>query len=564
MFTLCPHCHFLVGLDPRTGAAPARCPKCDRPLGDAREAAAVEVVRTEVPVDVVPVDVVPPARAAAGDASRAQVESPERVASEARPASPATALPSMPSPVPAPEPEPENTSPPRLDADAMIAAMSGRTPRRPGSSRRKAESARPAADAAATAATGSTEPVATAPTRAQRGRRKAEPVAAAAPSEAAPTNAAAEQPQAKRPARHWWTSLLQALRTRAVAKRARKDAKATATTTPAFDPLAASVRNRARTRRAATEAAAAASDVPVADNPGTPAAVLPAVSAEPARSEADASSPASTASTVRTPTASASAANHSTRMAASAPSASVEEPPRNDTATTSSQDQSGTPAVPTSTETPSPALEAQTAPANETPFVERRRNPDLPIPPGTIPTHPLRRRTDAPSFARAQAASAARRSGWRWPAAVAALSLLLVLQLLLAQRDTLAADARWRPAVSALCTLLRCELPPWREPEAFTMLSRDVRAHPSAPGALLINASFRNDARWPQPWPRVLLTLSNADGRIVGARAFAAREYLGADTAATQHELAPGQTAAITLAVIEPAPDIVAFSFDFR
>ena len=102
------------------------------------------------------------------------------------------------------------------------------------------------------------------------------------------------------------------------------------------------------------------------------------------------------------------------------------------------------------------------------------------------------------------------------------------------------------------------------DPGAFTMLSRDVRAHPSAPGALLINASFRNDARWPQPWPRVLLTLSNVDGRIVGARAFAAKEYLGADTAATQHELAPGQTAAMTLAVVEPAPDIVAFSFDFR
>ena len=210
-----------------------------------------------------------------------------------------------------------------------------------------------------------------------------------------------------------------------------------------------------------------------------------------------------------------------------------------------------------------PTAGAQSAPA-EVPFVERRRNPDVPVPPGTIPTHPLRRRTDAPSFARAQAASAAQRRGWRWPAAVAALSLLLLLQLLLAQRDTLAADARWRPTVSALCALLRCQLPPWREPEAFTMLSRDVRAHPSAPGALLINASFRNDARWPQPWPRVLLTLSNVDGRIVGARAFAAREYLGADAAATQHELAPGQTAAITLSVVEPAPDIVAFSFDFR
>src|SRR5688572_33271799 len=28
MFVLCPHCHFLVGIDPRTGKPPAACPKC--------------------------------------------------------------------------------------------------------------------------------------------------------------------------------------------------------------------------------------------------------------------------------------------------------------------------------------------------------------------------------------------------------------------------------------------------------------------------------------------------------------------------------------------------------
>ena len=104
--------------------------------------------------------------------------------------------------------------------------------------------------------------------------------------------------------------------------------------------------------------------------------------------------------------------------------------------------------------------------------------------------------------------------------------------------------------------------PPWHEPAAFTMLSRDVRPHPATPGTLLINASFRNDARWSQPWPRLLLTLSDLDGRMVGARSFAADEYLGA--APTQSELAPGQTAAVTLSVVEPAPNIVAFTFDFR
>ena len=94
------------------------------------------------------------------------------------------------------------------------------------------------------------------------------------------------------------------------------------------------------------------------------------------------------------------------------------------------------------------------------------------------------------------------------------------------------------------------------------MLSRHVRPHPDAPGTLLIDASFRNDARWPQPWPRLELTLSDVDGRTVGARTFDAREYLGAPPA--QPELAPGQSASLSLAVVEPAPDIVSFTVDFR
>jgi hypothetical protein len=168
----------------------------------------------------------------------------------------------------------------------------------------------------------------------------------------------------------------------------------------------------------------------------------------------------------------------------------------------------------------------------------------------------------APSFARARTAGVPLHRRHRAVAATAGLSLLLALQLLLAQRDQLAARPGWRPAMTSLCSLLRCRLPPWREPTAFTMLSRHVRPHPEAPGTLLVDASFRNDARWPQPWPRLMLTLSDVDGRTVGARSFVAREYLGASP--TQSELAPGQTAALTLAVVEPAPNVVAFHFDFR
>ena len=84
-------------------------------------------------------------------------------------------------------------------------------------------------------------------------------------------------------------------------------------------------------------------------------------------------------------------------------------------------------------------------------------------------------------------------------ASIPLLALILLLQSLLADRDHLAADARWRPLMTLLCDALPCTLPPWREPAAFTLLERDVRPDPKRPGVLHVSAGFRNDARWAQP-----------------------------------------------------------------
>jgi hypothetical protein len=177
---------------------------------------------------------------------------------------------------------------------------------------------------------------------------------------------------------------------------------------------------------------------------------------------------------------------------------------------------------------------------------------------------PSRRDKPAPSFARTRApvAPANARRRWTLPSLIAGLSLLLALQWILADRARLAADADWRPFVAQLCAVLRCEMPPWHEPSAFALLDRDVRPHPDVPGALRVTATFRNDARWAQPWPQMVLTLSDVDGRAIGTRAFDAGEYLG--TKPTQNELSSGQTATIRMDILEPAPHVVAFAFDFR
>ena len=171
----------------------------------------------------------------------------------------------------------------------------------------------------------------------------------------------------------------------------------------------------------------------------------------------------------------------------------------------------------------------------------------------------------APSFAResrAHTAPPADTQRWQW-GLVLALALLLGLQIILADRAKLAADAGTRPLVSGLCTVLQCTLPAWHEPSAFSMLSRDIRPVPGQAGALQVQTSFRNDARWAQAWPALRLSLSDADGRVIGRRTLQPAEYLGPD-ADPQARLEPGQSAQVSFRLREPAAATVAFSFEFQ
>jgi hypothetical protein len=166
----------------------------------------------------------------------------------------------------------------------------------------------------------------------------------------------------------------------------------------------------------------------------------------------------------------------------------------------------------------------------------------------------------APSFLQAPRARL-RTPRWQW-GLVAGLGFLLLLQIAVADRARLAADAGTRPWIAGLCSVLRCTLPAWREPAAFSMISRDVRPVPGQPGALQVQASFRNDARWAQAWPALRLSLSDADGRLIGTGEFAPADYLG-HASTSGNTLEPGQSARIAFRVREPAASTVAFTFEF-
>jgi predicted Zn finger-like uncharacterized protein len=178
------------------------------------------------------------------------------------------------------------------------------------------------------------------------------------------------------------------------------------------------------------------------------------------------------------------------------------------------------------------------------------------IPPAETPAF-------TPRFVQDRRVARPRERRWPWVLVCFVLALLLGAQVAWAKRDMLIADPTVGAWLRQACASLGCELPLVRDVRRLHLVARDVQAHPSVPGALMISATIRNDAPFAQPYPVVSLILSDADGRRVAMRRLHPAEYLD-DVAVIRAGLAPGASAALLFEVADPGTRAVAFEFGFE
>lgn len=152
---------------------------------------------------------------------------------------------------------------------------------------------------------------------------------------------------------------------------------------------------------------------------------------------------------------------------------------------------------------------------------------------------------------------------WRWWSIAALLMLTLLLELGWAERSALAQDARFRPALDRICASIGCRLPLRHDLDQLAVISREIRPHPSVPGALLISATIRNEANFAQPFPRIRIRLTNLNESPVASRRFVPADYL-VDTSEAMRGLAPKAITVLLFEVVDPGRDAVAFDFSFE
>lgn len=143
------------------------------------------------------------------------------------------------------------------------------------------------------------------------------------------------------------------------------------------------------------------------------------------------------------------------------------------------------------------------------------------------------------------------------------LSAVLAAQFLWQRMPIYSRTADWRPVYEFACRIIACELPVYSEISALRSDNLVVRTHPSAANALTVSLSFRNTARFPQPFPVVILSFNSATNAIIALREFAPSEYLDAEL--RDLSMMPVMTPVqIEIEVIDPGADAVNYTVAFR
>lgn len=176
---------------------------------------------------------------------------------------------------------------------------------------------------------------------------------------------------------------------------------------------------------------------------------------------------------------------------------------------------------------------------------------------GRKPAPDVPRRLDDPP---ATDSPAARR---RWLAALGVLLVVTTINLFLTFRDEIPRD-------SALGSLFeRWSVPgfeprqPYRDPTRIHLLSRDIHAHPTRPGVLVLSATFTNLADQAQAFPDVSVALKNPEGHVIAARRFEPADYL-VRAEDVDPRLGPGQQVPLLLEFADPGERATGFELRFH
>lgn len=155
-----------------------------------------------------------------------------------------------------------------------------------------------------------------------------------------------------------------------------------------------------------------------------------------------------------------------------------------------------------------------------------------------------------------------------WKTAARLLTCLILLvglagQYVMYNLDSLLIDRRYDSITNLVCQLTECPDNQVIDLTSLVTEELDVRSHPSAESALLVNFIFRNEAPREQRFPLVELNFTDISGDVVANRVFTREEYLPSEMALFTH-MPAHSSIQVSLELVDPGSEATGYSLVFR
>ncbi len=181
----------------------------------------------------------------------------------------------------------------------------------------------------------------------------------------------------------------------------------------------------------------------------------------------------------------------------------------------------------------------------------------------------MRKRLAAEAEARAAAAAAFEAEDespglleqrWPWVAGVAALGILLLLQVVHSQRDQLVRSPSLGPAIAGVYSFLGLSVVAPTDLSAYELRQWGAASDPNEADRLILRASIVNRATYAQPFPLLRLTLQDRFGGTLRQGDVQPADYLPG--AGVGDLLGPGERADALIRIVDPGTEAVGFELD--
>jgi hypothetical protein len=149
---------------------------------------------------------------------------------------------------------------------------------------------------------------------------------------------------------------------------------------------------------------------------------------------------------------------------------------------------------------------------------------------------------------------------WPWVAGIAALGLLLLLQVIHSQRHDLVRSPGLGPLVAGIYGFFGSTVLAPTDLAAYELRQWGAASDPNQSDRLMLRASIVNRATYAQPFPLLRLTLQDRFGGTMGLRDITPADYLPGSGG--EGLLGPGERADALIRIVDPGTEAVGFELD--